>query len=252
MFETIIPLRWTTKLLAGLLAITLCSTSLNAQNTPQPGGKLARPVSQPLVRQQVSPELQAVLETWYKNSSQIKRLEGQHVNEDINDTFLVIKKSTGKFWFEAPDKGRIDLEPAKIAKEQEKRGKKLYKIQPGSRKRWVCDGKQIMRITTDSRPMEDPKEPDEDHLFQLFRLFGTAEQTEEMAAMYRRGGFGYGEVKKAVAEASEGYFSQARARREELESNLDYVHQVLQQGAERARQVAGEVLGRAQRACGLR
>ena len=112
--------------------------------------------------------------------------------------------------------------------------------------------KQIMRITTDSRPMEEPKEPEEDHLFQLYRLFASPSDVEEMAAMYRRGGFGYGEVKKAVAEASEAYFAEARARREELLGNLDYVHQTLRQGAERARTIAGEVLARAQRACGLR
>lgn len=112
--------------------------------------------------------------------------------------------------------------------------------------------KQIMRITTDSRPMEDPKEPEDDHLFQLYRLFATAGDVEEMAAKYRRGGFGYGEVKKAVAEASETYFSEARARRDELAANLDYVHETLRDGAARAREVAANVLGRAQRACGLR
>ena len=112
--------------------------------------------------------------------------------------------------------------------------------------------KQIMRIQTDSRPMEEPKEPEDDHLFQLFRLFGTESQTQEMAEMYRRGGFGYGEVKKALAEASESYFREARERRADLESNLDYVHETLRKGAERAREVAGEVLARAQRHCGLR
>ncbi len=112
--------------------------------------------------------------------------------------------------------------------------------------------KQIMRITTDSRPMEDPKEPTGDHLYQLYSLFATAEQREEMAAMYRRGGFGYGEVKKAIAEASEQYFAEARQRRLELETNLDHVRAVLRHGAERARGVAGEVLARAQTACGLK
>ena len=112
--------------------------------------------------------------------------------------------------------------------------------------------KQIMRITTDSRPMEDAKEPDDDHLFQLYRLFAAPDQIEEMAAMYRRGGFGYGEVKKAVAEVSESYFATARERRGELEANLDYVHETLRRGADRARSVAGDVLSRAQRACGLR
>ena len=58
--------------------------------------------------------------------------------------------------------------------------------------------KKIMRITTDSRPMEEPKEPDGDHLFQLYALLATADEREAMAALYRRGGFGYGEVKKAL------------------------------------------------------
>src|SRR5262245_28310417 len=44
--------------------------------------------------------------------------------------------------------------------------------------------KKIMRITTDSRPMDQPKEPDTDHLFQLYSLFATAAQRDEMAALY--------------------------------------------------------------------
>ena len=73
-----------------------------------------------------------------------------------------------------------------------------------------------------------------------------------MAEMYRSGGFGYGQVKKAIADASENYFAVARERRTELEANLDYVHQTLKKGADRARQVAGDVLSRAQKACGLK
>ena len=59
--------------------------------------------------------------------------------------------------------------------------------------------KQIMRIVTDSRPMEQAKEPEADHLFQLYSLFATDAERAEMAATYRRGGFGYGQVKKALA-----------------------------------------------------
>ena len=112
--------------------------------------------------------------------------------------------------------------------------------------------KQIMRITTDSRPMEEPKDPQGDHLFDLYSLFASPAQRNEMAEMYRRGGFGYGEVKKAIAAASEDYFADARARRSDLEKNLDHVQQILQTGAERARDVAAKVLSRAQRACGLK
>lgn len=111
--------------------------------------------------------------------------------------------------------------------------------------------KKIMRITTDSRPMEDPKDPETDHLYQLYSLFADPSQREAMAALYRRGGFGYGEVKKALAEAAERFFAEARTRREMLESDPARVWSILADGAERARRKAREVLRRAQRACGL-
>ncbi|EGF29207.1 tryptophan--tRNA ligase [Rhodopirellula baltica] len=112
--------------------------------------------------------------------------------------------------------------------------------------------KQIMRIVTDSRPMEDPKDPADDHLFQLYQLFAGPAEVEAMAAKYRAGGFGYGEIKKAVAEVSEEYFAPARAKREELESDLDTVRDILAEGAKRAREVAASVVNRARRNCGLR
>lgn len=111
--------------------------------------------------------------------------------------------------------------------------------------------KQIMRITTDSRPMEEPKEPSGDHLFQLYSLVATPAEVDEMAALYRRGGFGYGEVKKALADAAERFFGEARARRAELAANPQTIHDILTDGAARARKKAGEVLARAKQACGL-
>ena len=74
--------------------------------------------------------------------------------------------------------------------------------------------KKIMRIATDSRPMEQPKEPDDDHLYQLFSLFASDQKREAMAALYRRGGFGYGQVKTALADEAEAHFAEARAKRE--------------------------------------
>jgi tryptophanyl-tRNA synthetase len=112
--------------------------------------------------------------------------------------------------------------------------------------------KQIMRIVTDSRAMEDPKDPDTDHLYQLYSLFADDDRREEMAAIYRKGGFGYGMVKKALAEAATEYFASARERRLELEGKIDWVREVLADGAARARVKAGEVLRRAQENCGVK
>jgi tryptophanyl-tRNA synthetase len=111
--------------------------------------------------------------------------------------------------------------------------------------------KQIMRIVTDSRPMDQPKEPAGDVLYDLYALVATDTERDQMASLYRRGGFGYGEVKKALADAAERFFAEPRARRAELAQRPDYVHEVLAAGAATARKKAAEVLRRAQGACGI-
>jgi len=112
--------------------------------------------------------------------------------------------------------------------------------------------KQIMRIATDSRPMDQPKDPQSDVLFQLYSLVAEKEDREALAAIYRQGGFGYGDVKKKLAEAAEAYFAEARARRADWAQRPDDVRDVLNTGASTARQKASEVLARAQEACGLK
>jgi tryptophanyl-tRNA synthetase len=111
--------------------------------------------------------------------------------------------------------------------------------------------KKVMRIATDSRPMEQPKEPDTDHLFQLYSLFAADTDLAEMRAMYLRGGFGYGDVKKKLADVAEKYFSVARERRAELEAHPEDVRAILADGAAKARRKAAEVLKRAKQACGV-
>ncbi len=111
--------------------------------------------------------------------------------------------------------------------------------------------KQIMRIVTDSRPMDQAKEPAGDVLYDLLSLVATTEKCEEIAALYRRGGFGYGDIKKALADAAESFWAEPRARRAELAAKPDFVKQVLADGAAKARAKAGVVLKRAQDACGI-
>lgn len=112
--------------------------------------------------------------------------------------------------------------------------------------------KQIMRIVTDSRPMDQPKEPAGDVLYDLFSHVAPDAVRESMVALYRRGGFGYGEVKKALADAAEKFWAEPRARRAELAANPARVREILAAGAAKARKKAGEVLKRAQDACGIK
>jgi tryptophanyl-tRNA synthetase len=67
----------------------------------------------------------------------------------------------------------------------------------------------------------------------------------------RAGGLGYGDLKKALFEHYWNYIAAMREKRMALANNLDHVHAVLREGAERARQEAGRVLAKAKRAGGL-
>jgi tryptophanyl-tRNA synthetase len=112
--------------------------------------------------------------------------------------------------------------------------------------------KKIMRISTDSRPMEDPKDPDTDHLYQLYALFASPEQRQEVREIYLKGGFGYGDIKKRLADVADEFLNPLRAKRANLANDESFVSRALEQGAQRARQVAREVLHRVQKNCGLK
>ncbi len=111
--------------------------------------------------------------------------------------------------------------------------------------------KQIMRIITDSTPLEEPKDPECCNVCALYTLFADEAGLQEMYRAYRSGGYGYGNAKKALFESFWETFAPLRARREELANNLDYVEEVLRKGAERARNEASLTLLRARKAVGL-
>mgnify|MGYP005832910237 CR=1 FL=1 len=112
--------------------------------------------------------------------------------------------------------------------------------------------KKIMSIVMDSRTPQEPKpDADKNLAIQLLKLVAPATVAADFEARLRAGGLGYGDLKKALFEHYWNYFAQARRRRAELAANLDYVHQVLREGAARARAVAGQVLSRARRNTGL-
>lgn len=112
--------------------------------------------------------------------------------------------------------------------------------------------KKIMRIVTDSVPVEEPKDPDKCNVFALLKLVASADELKEWENRYRNGGLGYGQAKKRLAELMIDYFGPFRQKRAELENNIDYVRKVLADGAERARAVAVETLEKAREAVGLR
>jgi tryptophanyl-tRNA synthetase len=111
--------------------------------------------------------------------------------------------------------------------------------------------KKVMGIKMDSRTPAEPKpDADQNLAIQLLTVIDAA-TGKEYEEKLRAGGLGYGDLKKKLFEVYWDHFAAARARRAELEANLDCVHQVLRDGAAKARAKAQVVLQRARKACGL-
>lgn len=111
--------------------------------------------------------------------------------------------------------------------------------------------KLIMRIVTDSTPVEEPKAVDQSLILPLFRLFANDTAYAEMVRQHEQGGTGYGDFKKKLAEAYWDYFAPMRQRREELLADPGFVDEVLARGAEKARETANVTLDRVRKAVGL-
>ncbi|HEX7862770.1 MAG TPA: tryptophan--tRNA ligase [Verrucomicrobiae bacterium] len=112
--------------------------------------------------------------------------------------------------------------------------------------------KKIMALVMDSRPISEPKpDADKNIAVQLLKLVAPADAATDIENRLRAGGYGYGDLKKALFEHYWNYFAAARQKRAELAANLDYVESILRDGASRAKQVADKVLQRARKASGL-
>jgi len=111
--------------------------------------------------------------------------------------------------------------------------------------------KKIMRITTDSTPVEEAKDPDDSYIVMLYKLVATPDEVSEMESAFRRGGQGYGDFKKQLLDKLLEYFAPMRARRADIEQNNAYIEDVLQSGAEKARTVAQKTLAKIRKAVGL-
>ena len=111
--------------------------------------------------------------------------------------------------------------------------------------------KQVMSIVTDSKELEEPKDPDTCKVFALFALLASEGEITEMRKNYLAGGYGYGHAKKALLELILDQFVNERKRYDELMADTSRIDDELAKGAEKARVVAREVLGRVRGKLGL-
>lgn len=102
--------------------------------------------------------------------------------------------------------------------------------------------KQVMSIVTDSKGLEDSKNPDECNVFALYKLVANPDEQEEMRTKYEKGGYGYGHAKQALLDKLLYRFSKERAKYDHLMANKEELDAYLSKGAEKAAKVANEVL----------
>ena len=110
--------------------------------------------------------------------------------------------------------------------------------------------KVIMKIITDSKGVEDVKDPDTCNVFNIYKLVATSEQTAEMRENYEKGGYGYGSAKQALFDVIVNRFGEERETYQKLMSNPDLVDEKLLEGADKARLTANKVLARTRKVLG--
>ncbi len=112
--------------------------------------------------------------------------------------------------------------------------------------------KKVMGIITDSKGVEDPKDPDTSVIYQLYKLIAKPEEAAGMEAGFRKGGMGYGDAKKfLLAKIEETFGGAVREKRKQLDAKPDEVEEVLIASARKARRTAAQTLELVYEATGI-
>jgi tryptophanyl-tRNA synthetase len=162
---------------------------------------------------------------------EITRDVANRFNHQMGDTLVPpeAKIQEGSMWVPGTDGGKMSKSSGNI----------INIFLPDKQLR-----KQIMKIKTDSTPLEEPKNPDTCNLFALYKLLASDAEIAEMRANYEGGNYGYGTAKQAFYDLLITKFAKERTRYNYYMENLDEVDKALAIGAEKAKVVAADVLKR--------
>ena len=110
---------------------------------------------------------------------------------------------------------------------------------------------QVMSIVTDSKNLEDPKDPETCNVVALYQFFASEDELAEMKANYRKGGYGYGHAKLALLDKIQSFAEPHRERYQYYLSHEEEVLEILKESGKKARSVAQETMVRVRQAVGL-
>lgn len=111
--------------------------------------------------------------------------------------------------------------------------------------------KAIMQIVTNSQLPEEPKNPDDCNIFEIYKAFATQDEINALAERYRQG-IGWGDAKEILFEKINSEIAPYRARYLELMNNPKELEEILQMGAVKARRHAQKQLDKTRRAIGIK
>ncbi|MCL2809207.1 MAG: tryptophan--tRNA ligase [Treponema sp.] len=111
--------------------------------------------------------------------------------------------------------------------------------------------KTIMRITTNSQSVEEPKDPDTSQIFQLYKLFADQNEQAALANRYRAGGMGWGDAKEELFQVVNRLLTPIRERYDTYMADIPALDKILEQGARKARPIAAATVNRFRKAAGI-
>ena len=110
--------------------------------------------------------------------------------------------------------------------------------------------KQIMSIETDSTPIEKPKDFENCNVFKIYSLIADKKSIDSLKENYKKGGFGYGHAKQELFNFILEKFKDQRTKFNYYMDNLEEIDSALVIGANKAKLVANEVIGRVRKKLG--
>lgn len=161
----------------------------------------------------------------------------QHI-EYARDTALKFNRTFGEV-FKLPE--QLILEEVKTVPGTD--GQKMSKSYGNTIPLFAEDDeieKAIMRIPTDSKGIDEPKDTEESVLFAFHKLFANDEKLLELENRYLKGGIGYKEAKEILIEDVKAHIAPLREKRKDIAENPDQVRRILEDGGKKAREIVTE------------
>lgn len=162
---------------------------------------------------------------------EITRDVAQKINHQLGDIFVLPREKIRENMVFVPGKDGEKMSKSK--------GNTIDIFQTDKKLR-----KSIMQIETDSTPLEAPKDPDTCNVFKLYEIIASPEETQALRKKYEAGNFGYGHAKQALFELIKSEFDPMREQYQNYMNDRQKIDDALAKGAEKARIVADDVLGR--------